>query len=58
MPTRTANLSRTGGGQDDKFESTGTHTLQVAKALHERADHPIGERALQLTLVKFMATPP
>jgi phosphate starvation-inducible protein PhoH and related proteins len=32
--------------------------VRLLDALHERADHPIGERALQLTLVKFMATPP
>jgi len=32
--------------------------VRLLDALHEKAEHPIGERALQLTLVKFMATPP
>lgn len=32
--------------------------VRLLDTLHEKAEHPIGERALQLTLVKFMATPP
>ncbi len=32
--------------------------VRLLDALHDKADHPIGDRALQLTLVKFMATPP
>ncbi len=33
-------------------------TVRLLDALYEGASHPIGERALQLALVKFAATPP
>ncbi len=32
--------------------------VRLLDVLHEKAEHPIGDRALQLALVKFMATPP
>jgi len=32
--------------------------VRLLDALHEKAEHPIGDRALQLVLMKFMATPP